>query len=366
MQASLQLPNFAKSKDDGSKASGSTTSTKVVARSPATPITIVIPPAKISPSNLIAPRLTTPRPVSTPRTTSQSVQTPRSAPRQVAPTTPAYNSNMLVPPSLGTPRQQPVTPSTLRGPATKQGQIPMTPSVFRQAIKTPMQQHIVIENDPWMPERPSRPPDIKIIGITPVGTIPAVPTAEKRPDTPRYGPMTPHRSLTLEVVDPNTKVATIDPILTSAIYLDCTKPEDQDYNHVANRMRTISTTVSALRKSYQTSYRQVPALRGHVTHTQFEDALSAYENNQVYFQDRLDNKDMPIADINRHLTELEHWFMCIIEPRPRDDVDDWRRREASKIANKFSAYCDPELHKHIQPAPESVINYIRFYQQSVL
>jgi hypothetical protein len=143
----------------------------------------------------------------------------------------------------------------------------------------------------------------------------------------------------------------IDPLLNATIYLDLTKPEDQDYHYVTTRMRSISKNTLDLQRQYKNTLRPILPLVGFVTPAQFEEALSIYENNQVYYQDRIDDQDLAISAIQLALTQLEHWFMLIIEPKPIDpeDLPAWRERELTKINTGYSSYCDPDLHQYIQP-----------------
>jgi hypothetical protein len=221
--------------------------------------------------------------------------------------------------------------------------------------------------NPWLHQSADGASDVKILSITPIGTIPLVPTSDKRlPATPRRIPQTPGRHLTLRIIDENTGEARIDPILTASIYLDCTKPEDQDYNHVAQRMRTITANTSMLQKQYSTEFRPLINVSGKTSHSKFEEALLIYENNQVYYQDRIDDHTININDIRSGLSALEHWFMCIIEPKSKDDLESWKSRESSKLINGYSAYCDPELHKYIQPMSPHTRNYIQQQQMGLL
>ena len=273
----------------------------------------------------------------------------------------------LVIPNIGTVKKEPVTPS----------------------------QVLQIGENPWLRNKVPGSSDIKITSITPIGTIPMVPTCDKRPRTPRRIPPTPGKQLTLRVVDENTGQPIVDPILTTTIYLDCTKPEDQDYNYVSERMRAITANTVNLQKQYSNEYRPLINVNGLVSPQTFEEALTIYENNQVYYQDCLDDhkldlpkglKVLPVGDteyllprgnlpanrlkidlpnIKAGLTSLEHWFMFIIEPRSTDDIESWREREKCKVLNGISAYCDPELHQHIQPLPQNSRELIRQYHHGL-
>jgi len=204
------------------------------------------------------------------------------------------------------------------------------------------------EDNPWMPVVNEGPSDVKIASITPIGTIAMVPTADQRIPTPRRQIYTP--KLVLNVMDDKSNVIEReDPLLKAAIYLDCTKKTDVDYNFVSNRMREISRNISELQRQYKNVLQDIPPITGIVSTSQFEKALAVYENNQVYYQDCIDEQSMDIETIKIHLTKLEHWFIHIIEPKPSEDIDEWKDRERSKLETGYSIYCDPELHTYITP-----------------
>lgn len=221
------------------------------------------------------------------------------------------------------------------------------------------------EENPWLPARVEGAGEVKITAITPIGTIAMVPTCDKRPPpTPRRLPQTPNRNLTLRVIDEHTGMIKIDPLLTAAIYLDCTKPEDQDYNHVAERMRGITQTTTILQKQYKNSFQPLVGISGRTTVDTFERVLAIYENNQVYYQDRLDDKTLTLEQIRQGLNTLERWLACIIEPKPRDndDIESWREREDMKINKGVTGHCDPDLYQYIYPFDTELKAQIRKLQ----
>lgn len=221
------------------------------------------------------------------------------------------------------------------------------------------------EENPWLPPKVEGAGELKITAITPIGTIAMVPTCDKRPPpTPRKLPQTPNRNLTLRVVDEHTGEAKIDPLLTATIYLDCTKPEDRNYDYVAQRMRVITETTAGLQHQYSTQFRTLINVSGRVSQRMFEDVLAIYENNQVYYQDRIDDQAIPIQSIKDGLNALEQWFGCIIEPKPRDtdELEAWHDREMKKLTKGVTAYCDPELYKYIIPFNETLRAHIKQLQ----
>lgn len=275
------------------------------------------------------------------------------------------------------------TPALLEISPSPDTNIPKTPLIIPKiGIKFPLNEEseetsLKPGENPWILQRSEKPSDVKIAAITPIGTIAMVPTIDKRPPvTPRHivhlglnnlqggqvGMATPGRHLTLRVIDETTGVVKIDPILTASIYLDCTKPEDQAYDHVANKMRNITQNMITLQKQYTNVLKPLLNVSGRVSHSIFEEALSIYENNQVYYQDRIDDHSLDIPTIRARLTELEQWFMCIIEPRATDDLNSWREREQSKLIKGVSTYCDPELYPYISPLPAHIRSMIQQYQ----
>lgn len=207
-------------------------------------------------------------------------------------------------------------------------------------------------SDPWLPEKLDGPSDIRVIGLTPIGTLPILPTSDVRPATPKRRQKNP---VTLEIVG-----GCEESFLNATVYFDHTKPGDEKYD-LGQKMKQISSTVQQLHSTLRTEYRQVPAVHGFVTVAQFEDALAAYENNQVYFQERIEKRDMLEVEIRKGLFELEQWFICIIEPKPRssEELAEWWGKEAEKVTKRRSAYCDPTLDKYIDPVPDAVLAFVR-------
>ena len=305
---------------------------------------------------------------------------------------PAFASSPAIVPSFAlSPRLVPTPPAFARSP-----QIVRSGNVLPRApLSVPNMGRIgnMVGNDnnPWLPPPPEGARDVKIIAMTPIGTICMVPTLDKRPPvTPRYSrpPLhSPGRYITLKVygreIGPYTSPigsiainnsnqflgdgSKINPqdddssLLRASIYLDCSKSGDKDYNHVANKMRSITQNTIALQSKYKNELKTLPDVRGRVSAHVFDNLLSLYENNQVYYQERIDDHSLDKSTISSLLTQLEHWFICIIEPRPRiaDDIEAWKERERNKCLNGRSAYCDPELYEYVERAPVSILSFIR-------
>lgn len=219
------------------------------------------------------------------------------------------------------------------------------------------------EENPWLPCRNEGSLNVKIAAITPIGTIAMVPTSDRRPvptprniSTPRYqnSLKSPGKFLTLKVINEDGKIQK-DPILDATIYLDCNKTKD--YKYVANKMKTLSENTLSLHRQYKNILKPLINISGKVSSKEFETALQIYENNQVYYQDRIDNKDMDLSVIKYSLTQLEYWFLLIIEPMS-NTIDDVREREHFKLRKGISSYCDPELYNYITPATPQILNQI--------
>ena len=306
-------------------------------------VTLVIPrPQTINSTQMVIP-VTQPLPLIMPQINSPKV------PKVIKPYSP-----QLIAPQLIAPRLSPSRPLI----TTHSHLVPMSPNTSTSRsnrITISNSSDIVINDNPWMP--PKSETDsllIKVAAMTPIGTIAMVPTADKRPpQTPRRRPATPGHNVTLKIIEEQ------DPLMNATIYLDVGHNDDRGYTYVSDHMRSIAATTSDLQKRYATQYRPLPKIQGRVTAVQFEDLLNIYENNQVFYQDRLDDKQVGLVDVEHGLTQLEHWFMRIIEPVPTNDFESWKQREQTKILKGYSAYCDPELYKHIAPASNILRNEIQ-------
>lgn len=277
----------------------------------------------------------------------------------------------MIPLSPGScPQSSPRSPSNIpgvspgRSPQLRQIlSITMTPSRIRLYNKEG-DEMIEEEDDPWLP-KPVPKITLKIAGITPLGCIAPVPTGD-RPPTPR------HRRYVSAKTEVHKEEGN-DPVMETAIYLDCNK-SDREYGYVAQRMRNITSIISEsndklLQKQYANQYQQLPNITGKQNSEQFEKALSIYENNQVYYQDRIDDNNMSLEEIKAGLTKLEHWFIAIIEPKPTDkeEIRSWKDRETLKLTKGWSSYCDPDLYQYIQqPLPDDIIKFVKQHHSKLL
>lgn len=213
------------------------------------------------------------------------------------------------------------------------------------------------QSDPWVkiPEPGHSTINIKILGITSDGMVANVPTANDKHIKCNTKPNPPTQRYTIEK-DTN-------PMLDTKIITEWNKKRD----YVPDRMRALSEFLLDVNKQYKTELKPVPTLTGMVSPGDFEDLLNLYENNQVYYQEHLNNKTMCIADIEKYLTELEHWFIKVIEPSSySDDLESWIEREKSKSETGYSPYCDPELYPFIKPATQNIKKFIKSCHDNLL
>ena len=91
--------------------------------------------------------------------------------------------------------------------------------------------------------------------------------------------------------------------------------------------------------------------------------MNIYENNQVFYQDRLKES----ADVSQELNHLELWFIRIIEPKPLHLIDmaDWKEREQHKLLKGVSAHCDPELIKYVGKLHDDFRRYIEAIHKKI-
>ena len=356
----LVLPNFARNKLAAAAANKNIPTPVISAITPRLP---VITPKSIPSST--SPTIPT---TVTPITPRMVVVTPKSIPSPKIPV-PTPVAPPLVAPRIMSPKVIKPCDTELITPHLSQHNLParqvnvLSPGLSLPRIKTPGRIAItpsvsVMEDNPWLPPKSDGDPlFIKVAAMTPIGTIAAVPTATYRPPpTPRRVPLpraTPGRPILKIVEEP-------DPLLNATIYLDVGDSQDRDY--VANHMRSIAAGTNVLQKQYATQYRALPNVYGRVTVAQFEMVLSIYENNQVYYQDRLDDKLLQLSAIKQGLTDLEYWFMRVIEPVANDDIAAWQNREQFKIQHGYSSFCDPELYSHITAAPTVIRTEIQRLQ----
>jgi len=99
-------------------------------------------------------------------------------------------------------------------------------------------------------------------------------------------------------------------------------------------------------------------LKGTAVHKKYTDQLEKYENNQFYWYNKYKNGNITKEKLIKNLTELEKWFVCVIEPPPKKykkdpiqvymiSLEQWLEREKTKYKNTRSYYCDDEVLSYI-------------------
>jgi hypothetical protein len=218
------------------------------------------------------------------------------------------------------------------------------------------------KNNPWIVKISDE--FFSMSGLTPIGTIDKVPTTPRRSKC-RTVPVkrmcaTPRRSVRLNII--RDDMCTIDPLLAATIYLDFTKSEERPYNYVAEHMQNLSSNILSLQQQFSNTYKELIPLSGIVTREQFENALTIYENNQVYYKEMLEKNKITFDEFKKGLNELEQWFIVIIEPASTD-YDEWREFEKSKLRNGYSKYCDKDVTYVIEFLPDEIRNTIQKYHK---
>jgi len=137
-------------------------------------------------------------------------------------------------------------------------------------------------------------------------------------------------------------------------------------------MRNIALQTNNLRLLYANKFRPYDKnIKGKVSLEEYEELLEIYENDQVYYQDCIENGNLTYDELCIYLTELEYWFICITEPYNYSDYDvddhtEWKTREQFKLNKGYSGYCDPDLYFYIkQPLPQETINYINYTHKNL-
>ena len=188
--------------------------------------------------------------------------------------------------------------------------------------------------DPWMPrERVTN--RFRMAALNPAGFIAPVPTTTYRPRTTRAVATLPFQE-SKEVVSAQDVMM---PLLDSSIYFDQSKDD-----RVANRMQQLCRHGRQAQQKRQTELRPLPlSVPARLNPTQWEDLLSLYENNQVFYQDRLEDKSWSQEKIIEELNRLEQWFRLVREPQGSMSHEEWKEKEQYRIQHGYSSYCSPDL-----------------------
>lgn len=211
--------------------------------------------------------------------------------------------------------------------------VPMAPLARKSATPGPK-----LSRDPWIPIIDDT-VKITIIGIQPNGMLNPVPTSDKILMTPRKT-LTPGKYLKLVVKEPAK-----DPVFSKAVYI---RPGVSSEG-TAQHMKSLTNALAETRKGFHNVEKSLISVKGKVSLEIFKEALHIYENNQVYYQDCIDDKSIPLQEVITRLRDLEYWFMMIIEPRDPSEPEAWIEHENFKFSKGYSYYCDTELYRYIPP-----------------
>lgn len=208
------------------------------------------------------------------------------------------------------------------------------------------------DNDPWFYNGKDISKNVIVNGILKDGTVAPVPTATNIP------------ILTNSSESEFSEGDEIDPMVMANIYIN-SYDNNRNNNHVNQNMKNISTSIKSLRSHYTMKMKVLTNDEGLVKQNNFEDCLSIYENNQVYYQECIDHCTLTKKELVDGLSALEYWFICIVEPPQQDEAKEWREREYGKIKRGYSAYCDPELCDYIKPLSPKIIQLITLYHKQL-
>lgn len=107
----------------------------------------------------------------------------------------------------------------------------------------------------------------------------------------------------------------------------------------------------------------------------FDLQLEKYQHNQYFYLQRLEKGKVSEKQTRRDLTDLEMWFVQIIEPPPKKTrkktsnygkyLEGWLKRERVKYQFSHSYYCDEEALKHLDKERLDAIQptIFRYYQE---
>lgn len=185
------------------------------------------------------------------------------------------------------------------------------------------------EHDPWV-IKPVKTPSFVLTGVNPIGTVHTVPTTVRKICTTRLRATAPE-----PVYDDNVAIP---------VPIQWYQPPDEK---VAAHMRELC-------QAQKNTTKQENTLRPLLSRITFAQALEIYENNQVYYQDRLEQTSVTAqAEVIQQLNELEHWFIVLMEPNTTQE------QLRQKLIRGHSEYCALPLRSYIAPLPAPVINVIQ-------
>lgn len=260
------------------------------------------------------------------------------------------------------------TPTTLQSPKVPRNTLQLySPYKTTESdmTKSPLRRSLYngeVYTDPWLNDMRNVVKDSKIIGVDKFGNSIPVPTAN-------YSLKPLEKYLINERTDYENDY---DYIAIGDIYLDQKNSKGKDYNYVSRHMQELSQQTHSLRRQYANKFRDYDLnWKGRVNKKIFDEALEIYENNQVYFQDCIEESTVEYEELCEQLTKMEYWFIAIIEPYSYDEDDeveyeDWKCREKSKLTEGHSKYLDPELYDYISnPLPSFLVKEIKKYHRGL-
>jgi hypothetical protein len=302
------------------------------------------------------------------KTSKSSPKVPKTPINNQIPTSP-YSSRLKTPILIKTPTNKIATSPYHKEKCLQSPKTPRSPFMVKSPymIETPYSPYTIEtpyspyskEKDPWVYNPTMNERFTKVIGIDDYGNTCKLPTVD-------YQLPQSVRNITEE------NDGSDDYILIGDIFLDQKNSKGRDYNFVAQNMRNITLQTNNLRSLYANKFRSFDKnIKGKVTLELYEESLEIYENNQVYYQDCIQNETLTYDQLCIYLTELEYWFICIVEPYDYDNYDpdehsEWKSREQFKINKGYSGYCDPELYFYIkQPLTQEIIRYINYSHKNL-
>jgi hypothetical protein len=120
---------------------------------------------------------------------------------------------------------------------------------------------------------------------------------------------------------------------------------DEERKQVATHMRSLAEITSHFGKRHRTKYLGLPDAPLIATVEQFNEYLLIYENNQVYYQEQLEEPQADQVILGAGLVALERWFAAIQEP---EDIEGALEHRQFLAKRGVTAHCDPELYPFLQ------------------
>ncbi len=296
---------------------------------------------------VINPKSITPKSVNPKSITPKSINVNPVNQKVVAPMTPpnlsSYKKPVITKPFL-TPRglsSSPIIPKFAQSPRIQ----PFTPNRKAPQIIHNGETYRWSDESIW--EEGKITPFTQVVSLTPIGSMVSVPTKKIKP------PLTRRLCHQEETED-------VNPIAHATMYIDTS---DTTYITVADKMKSITRQTLYNRHLHYNVLMKLPNIQpGKVTKRKFDELLSVYENNQVYYQDEFDANHLTQDEFAAALTSLEYWFILYIEPKVQGETQAVIERERFKLTHGYSAFCDKTLYSYITPAPQALRDQIMALQ----